>query len=40
MEGNLKFEKELQDFYVEKSAKRIVEKLKQRTEIVSSYTNS
>ena len=40
MEGNLKFDKELIDFHVEKSAKRIVEKLKQRSEIVTSYTSS
>ena len=40
LEGNLNFDKELIDFQVEKSAKQIVDKLKQRTDIVSSYTNT
>ena len=37
---NLKFEKELIDYNVEKIGKSIVEKLKTRTEIVKQYTDS
>jgi hypothetical protein len=35
LEANLRFEKELIDFQAEKLAKQIVDKLKQRTDIVN-----
>jgi hypothetical protein len=39
-ESNLKFEKELTEYKVEKIGKAVVEKLKERTEIVRQYTET
>ena len=39
-EGNLRFEKELTDYKVEKVGKAIVDKLKARTELIKQHTDN